>query len=174
MTITAKCDVKLACDIRAALQKMKHCSLEYDLVDYGPKDTTSIAGPSRVGGAPCGKGQLVAAIDLICYALDKSGKKYANMQVRSKHPGSRSAFTLKQPLRDYLGELCEIPQYKSCLTGQINSIVSFLETNPKYRGIKSIKVDLNLIEVRLSLLINFALTYVFCFGLTRSNCVDLI
>ena len=147
MTISANCSLNLAVEIRESLKKMKHCPLDYDLVDNGPK-STSVALPAPTpGGAPCGKSSLVAAIDLIVYSLQKSGKKYDSLYVRSKCEGSRSAYTLKQPLRDYLVELCEHPLYKNVLTSQINNVIKFLESNPKYRGITCIKVDLNLIEV---------------------------
>ena len=135
-------------EIRAALTNLGRCNLDYDLVDHAPRNSSAVTTvPPSVGGAPCGQSPLVAAIDCLCYALDKSGKKYADMHVRSKHPGSVSAYTIKQPLREYLGELCKIPEYKSVLTNQINQIVNFLKSNPSYGGIKSIKIDLNLIEV---------------------------
>ena len=109
MTISGNCSLNLATQIRESLKKMKHCPLEYDLVDNGPKSTNVAVPTPTPGGAPCGKSSLVAAIDLIVYSLQKSGKKYSNLYVRSKCEGSRSAYTLKQHLRDYLGELCEHP-----------------------------------------------------------------
>ena len=145
MTISAACPHNLASDIRTALKRMQHCSLDYDMVDHGP--TTTSFSTVDVGGVPCGRNSLVAAIDLLCYAMDKMGRKYSDLHVLSKNPRSRSSYTLKQPLRDFLGELCSVPEYKTVLTSQLNNMVQFLKTNPKYAGIRSIKVDLNLIEV---------------------------
>ena len=145
MTITSNCRHELAANIRDGLKRMNHCNLDYDFVDQGPKTptTTTVA----AGGAPCGRNQLVDGIDLLCYAMEKMGRKYSDLHVLSKHPSSRSAYTIKEPLRDFLGELCVVPEYKSVLTSQINKIIAFLTSNPKYGGISSIKVDLNLIEV---------------------------
>ena len=146
MTISQNCPHDLAQDIRNALTRLKHCNLDYDFVDHGPS-TPSPSSTMAVGGAPCGRNSLVEAIDLLCYAMEKMGRKYSDLCVLAKDPRSRSAYTIKQPLRDFLGELCAVPEYKAVLTSQLNNMVTFLQSNPKYGGIKAIKVDFNLIEV---------------------------
>ena len=146
MTISKNCPPKEAQGIREALARIKYINIEYDMVDHGPKTDLGKA-TSSIGGAPCGKSPLVDAINLLCYTLEKNQSKYFDLHIRSKAKGSRSSYTVKKPLRDYLGELCIVPEYKYVLTGQINNIVKFLTANPKYQGITSIKIDHNLIEV---------------------------
>ena len=71
----------------------------------------------------------------------------STLQVRSKDPRSVASYTIKSDLSEFICSLCSIPEYKNVLTGQIDQMVKFLRKYPKYEGIESIKVDLNLIEV---------------------------
>ena len=81
MTITENCPPAAAQSIRESLAKMKHCGLDYDMVDH----CTTEARPDDLitagGGATAPKGGLVAAIDLVSYALANANKKYSDMQV---------------------------------------------------------------------------------------------
>ena len=53
-----------------------------------------------------------------------------------------------------MGKICKYPQLKEIVTPNLNSIASFLETNPKYGGIEEIQVDYNLIEVSHTLAVS--------------------
>lgn len=118
------------------------------MVDHGPRESgSSVMDAQGSSGISSGKSKMVEAIDLLVYSLQKYDKKYTYMKVLSKHPESQSAYTEATALRKYLGELCVIPEFKNVLTGNLNNVVNFLESNPDYGGVPKIKVDLNLIEV---------------------------
>lgn len=69
--------------------------------------------------------------------------------VYEKDPESTSFYKKTGSLREYLGNLCRLDDYRGVITSQLNSMASFLEQNPSYEGIPNLEIDLNLIEVSI-------------------------
>lgn len=63
--------------------------------------------------------------------------------------GTMSQMTFKKrgTVREYLNGLCGDVAYPDVMTNQLNSLVSFLENNPIYKGIQNLQIDLNIIKV---------------------------
>ena len=136
--------------IRAALKKM--CSMltsvTYDLVDkfVGNVDGTT-SDDSPVLCVPVVKSKMMEVLNLMNYVMDRSGHKFLGGVIVRRDPRSTAAYTLETSVREFLNNMCSVDVYRNIVTPQIDSVVKFFRNNPSYKGVKHIKVDMNLIEV---------------------------
>ena len=138
--------------VRTALKQMGAMlgGVTYDLVDKfeGEVDNINLES-SDITCLPTGrKDKLMEVINLLNFVMDRAGHRFRGGVIVRKDPRSTAAYTIETTVRDYLNDLCSVDAYRHVVTPKIDSTVSFFKNNPNYKGVKQIKVDLNLIEVR--------------------------
>ena len=133
---------------------MSYTGFKYDLVDLAEasEEPSSLQTP----GPSFGRSKLLEAIDLLIFSFDEFSCRYNDGFVYEWHDESVMTFKKRGTVREYLNELCGNKEYREVMTNQLNSLVSFLENNPTYQGIRSLQIDLNIIEV-----CNFDLKWLF-------------
>ena len=85
---------------------------------------------------------------LMNYVMERAGKKFRGSVIVSKDPRSTASFTIESSVRDFLNNLCGVDANRNLVTPQIDAVVKFFKNNSTYKGVRQIRVDMNLIEVR--------------------------
>ena len=124
---------------------MSSLGFDYDFVDLAV--TEPVIQPVTTPGPSFGQTKLVEAMDLLIFSFDEFSCRYNGGFVYEWHEESSMTFKRKGTVRQYIGELCGSTVYREVMTNQLNAIVLFLQNNPDYKGMHSLKIDLNLIEV---------------------------
>ena len=153
ITITNHGHPMFVAKVRAALKKMcgMITSLTYDLVDKFVGDVENVESEDPVLCVPTtAKNKLMKVLNLMNYVMDKSGHRFRGGVFVRKDPRSTASYTLETGVRDFLNNLCSVDVYRNVVTPQIDSVVKFFRNNAAYKGIRQIKVDMNLIEVNFS------------------------
>jgi hypothetical protein len=118
-------------------------SLTYDFNNM----KENVVPSAKIVTKSCTKDKMTQCIELLDYIMQKEDKRFYKGVVVGKPHGSLTSYTEETNVRDYLNELCNIPEYSSLITGQLNNVVNFLQTNPSYGGLRHIRRDMTLIEV---------------------------
>ena len=138
--------------IRTALNQMGAMlgGVTYDMVDKFEGDVANINPETTdITCLPTGRrDKLMEVINLLNFVMDRAGHRFRGGIIVRRDPRSTAAYTIETTVRDYLNDLCSVDEYRHVVTPKIDSVVSFFKNNPSYKGVKQIKVDLNLIEVR--------------------------
>ena len=135
--------------LRTALKQFTQMlpGFKFDFVDkfegeVSVSESTCSAAPSNAH-----KDRMMEVIDLMTFVMDGRGDRLRNGVIVRRDPRSTASYTVETTVRDYLNDICLVDQYKGVVTPKIDQVVNFFRNNPRYKGVKTIRIDTNLIEV---------------------------